>query len=216
MIDAAEYGREWAHDYDEGEDAAYALGQAHLIDSLAKGGPILEVAAGTGRVACRLKSPDVTATDASAAMLAVLSSKSSTVKTRIEVLPEVCGGPYEVIAILANSLWVMIEAEEQKRFFLNAAHALNSGGYLVVEHARVDVTKWDDAALTNRGIRTVIYSTQFQRAQLRFQKNGVTRHTVIRWTTDDEMRQWAHRAGLRQFSSKKTAAETYVDVWQKD
>lgn len=215
MSDSAQYGREWASDYDVDEDVEHALMTAQLIDSLAQGKPVLEVAAGTGRVACRLKSPNITATDASEEMLEVLRSKSSAIETRVEVLPKISGGPYGVVAILANSLWVLIKASDQYKFFHYAAKALKPGGYLVVETSKVDLSSWGEPKATPKGIRTVIYSTQFQRAQLKFSQDDKVRYVVIRWTTEDELSGWADRAGFNFVRSIPTSVGTDIFVLQR-
>src|SRR5690606_25006336 len=142
------YGEEWAHDYDELalDDPEPVSTVVDALARLAGGGPVLDVAAGTGRVALPLAAAgaDVTATDASAKMLARLREKdpAGRVRCRVEVLPEVSGSGYAVVAILANSLWVLGTAREQKEFLVNAAASLAPGGVVVVEMTMVDPTRW--------------------------------------------------------------------------
>lgn len=146
--DPAKYGDEWAHDYDQLDTTPPGVteGTVDTLARLARGGPVLDVAAGTGRVAVPLAHAGiaVTATDASPRMLEQLRKNDPVglVRTRIEVLPAVSGGPYAVISILANSIWVLRTAEEQQRFLANAAASLMPSGVVVVEMAIVDTTRW--------------------------------------------------------------------------
>lgn len=214
MIDPAEFGRQSARNYDRGEDVEHAVATARFIDSLAEGGAVLEVAAGTGRVACRLKTSDVTATDASDEMLSILREKSSTVKARVEILPNISGGPYSVIAILANSLWVMLTALEQRQFFNNAARTLITGGFLVVESAQVNTDSWDRPVNTPKGVREVSYDLASQRASMKFTQEDQERFVEIRWTTSDELDSWTSEAGLSLVSMNRTAKGTELRAYQ--
>lgn len=142
------YGDQWAHDYDLLAFVPPDVTRATVatLAELAAGGPVLEVAAGTGRVAVALAEAgvDVTATDASPKMLQRLREKdpAGLVRTRVEALPKVSGGPYAVIAVLVNSLWVLRTAEEQQRFLANAAARLTPTGVVVVEISIVDPRTW--------------------------------------------------------------------------
>jgi SAM-dependent methyltransferase len=139
QYDPAEYGREWAEDYDVweddgGEDAAAAV--ARLLE-LAAGRPVLEVGAGTGRVAIPQAHPGatVTATDISPEMIAVLRRKDpdGCVDARVEGMEAISGGPYGLIANLLSSLLMLREPDQQFAALRSAAAALEVGGLLVVE-----------------------------------------------------------------------------------
>ena len=138
------YGANWADDYDQllpipqtATDAA-----VELLARLAADGAVLEVAAGTGRVAIPLARHGlhVTAADASQQMLDRLAAKDDggRVHRRLEALPAVGGGPYRLVACLYSCITVLATQAEQVRFVRNAAAALEPGGHLVVETGLID------------------------------------------------------------------------------
>jgi SAM-dependent methyltransferase len=134
------FGQEWADDYDELEvtsPAETAL-MVDVVAGLAGPGPVLDAAAATGRLAVPLarRGLRVVATDASPAMLARLRAKDpdGLVETRVEVLPHIGGDEtFSLIAVLANSLWVLPDVERQEAFLRTAAGRLVPGGRLVVD-----------------------------------------------------------------------------------
>jgi len=204
------YGEEWAHDYDELalDDPEPVSTVVDALARLAGGGPVLDVAAGTGRVAIPLAAAgvDVTATDASAKMLARLREKdpAGRVRCRVEVLPEVSGSGYAVVAILANSLWVLGTAREQKEFLVNAAASLAPGGVVVVEMTMVDPTRWrEPRTFTVRGPvirRTTVFDEVTQRVRHRFHLPAPfrpsPRDVYLRYVTREELLSMAASAGL--------------------
>lgn len=204
------YGDEWAHDYDElGIEDPEPVGTVvATLTSLARGGAVLEVAAGTGRVAVPLAAAgvDVTATDASEKMLVRLREKDPArrVRCRVEVLPEVSGSGYSVVAILANSLWVLSTAREQKEFLVNAAASLAPDGVVVVEMAIVDTARWrEPRVLPWRGRvihRTTVFNEVTQQARHRFHLPAPIRPSprdvYLRYVTREELLSMAASASL--------------------
>ena len=139
------FGQEWADDYDELEttDPAETTVMVEAVASLAGPGPVLDVAAATGRLAIPLTRHGLplVATDASPAMLARLRAKdpAGLVRTRVEVLPDIGGNEaFSLIAIIANSLWVLPNAEQQAAFLRTAAKQLSPGGRLVVDQHEIN------------------------------------------------------------------------------
>ena len=139
------FGQEWADDYDELEttDPAETIVMVEAVASLAGPGPVLDVAAATGRLAIPLTRHGLrlVATDASPAMLARLRAKdpAGLVQTRVEVLPDIGGNEaFSLIAIIANSLWVLPNAEQQAAFLRTAAKRLTPGGRLVVDQHEIN------------------------------------------------------------------------------
>jgi SAM-dependent methyltransferase len=133
--DPTRYGREWAADYDRFEEPDPAA-VARLVE-LANGRPLLEVAAGTGRLAVPLAEAGVpvTASDISPEMLAVLRRKDvhGRVATRVESMAALVDGAFGVILNAANSIWMLTTAELQEQALRSAAAHLEPGGHLVVE-----------------------------------------------------------------------------------
>jgi SAM-dependent methyltransferase len=116
------------------------VASANAVASLAGPGPVLDVAAATGRLAVPLarRGLRLVATDASPAMLARLRAKdpAGLVQTRVEVLPDIGGTEaFSLIAVIANSLWVLPNAEQQAAFLRTAAERPTSGGRLVVDQS---------------------------------------------------------------------------------
>lgn len=138
------YGAHWSADYDELmpiPEAATAATVERLTE-LAAGGPVLEVAAGTGRLAIPLaeRGLPVTAADSSVEMLDRLAAKDANglVTRRVEALPEAGGGPFRLVACVYSCITVLSSQAEQLAFVRNAAAALESGGHLVIETLLVD------------------------------------------------------------------------------
>jgi SAM-dependent methyltransferase len=133
--DPTRYGREWAADYDRFEEPDPAA-VARLAE-LAGGRALLEVAAGTGRLALPLAEAGVpvTASDISPEMIAVLRSKDvrGLVTTRVESMTALADGEFGVIVNAANSIWMLTTAHLQEQALRSAAAHLEPGGHLVVE-----------------------------------------------------------------------------------
>ncbi len=118
---------------DPGDDLALYLALAERT-----GGPILELAAGTGRIVRPLVAAgyDVTAVDLDPAMLARLTdSRLPGVTT---VLADLTGwqpaGPIFKLAILGlNSLFLMAERHQQRAALATLAGALSPGGLAVID-----------------------------------------------------------------------------------
>jgi SAM-dependent methyltransferase len=133
--DPTRYGREWAADYDAFEEPDAAA--VDRLVRLAAGRPLLEVGAGTGRLALPLAEAGVpvTASDISPEMIEVLRSKDERrlVTTRVESMADLRDGVFGVIVNAANSLWMLTTAELQEQAVRSAADHLAPGGHLVVE-----------------------------------------------------------------------------------
>ena len=116
---------------DEGSAVAF-------LERLANGGPALELAIGTGRIAIPLAARGirVEGIDISAAMIDKLRSKPG--GDNISALVGDCAdvavrGRYRLIYIVFNSLFNLMAQERQARCFLNAAAHLEDNGVFVVE-----------------------------------------------------------------------------------
>ncbi len=152
VVDAAEladptiYGRQWAQDYDDidtpsPEQTAAAV---DFLAALAAGGSVLELAAGTGRVAVPLagRVGRVVASDVSPHMLAVLAGKdpAGAVEVRIEDMATRGVPEFDVVALLLNSLWAGATQAHQQETFHAAASRLHPGGRLVLEMVVPDLS----------------------------------------------------------------------------
>jgi len=111
-----------------------------LLDRLSAGGPVLELAIGTGRVGVPLRhrGARVTGIELSAPMVARLRDKISE-----EELPVVVGdmatttvpgaGDFALVLLVWNSISNLRTQAEQVQCFRNAAHHLRPGGRFVIE-----------------------------------------------------------------------------------
>lgn len=109
-----------------------------LLEELARGGPALELAVGTGRIALPLaaRGIPVDGVDLSPSMIAKLRAKPGG-----EHLPVTMGdfadvpveGTYRLIFIVFNSLFNLLTQDDQVRCFENVARHLTDDGVFVVE-----------------------------------------------------------------------------------
>ena len=206
--DPTRYGREWAADYDlyEGDDEATAAALA-VIPELAAGRPVLEVAAGTGRLAIPLAELglDVTATDISPEMIAVLRAKDtrSLVRTRVEGMESIRDPRrYGLVLNAWNSIWMLVTAEQQQAAVTAAAGRLLPGGLLAVEvnvlredrpEGEVPV-EWLPGAW---GTMRSSYDPASQRLEYSFgMPDGTRRDSVLRYLSVAELLEMGAAAGL--------------------
>ncbi|MGH8927531.1 MAG: class I SAM-dependent DNA methyltransferase [Acidimicrobiia bacterium] len=158
------YGAEWASDY----DAISPEPPEAMIDALAdlgQGGRVLELAIGTGRVALPLHSRgvDVSGIDISEQMVAKLRAKPGGEQIRVMVgdFAEVAvEGSFRLIYLVFNTLFALLDQEEQIRCFANVAERLQPGGRFVIEAFVPDLARFD------RGQRVQITSSQTDRLTL--------------------------------------------------
>ena len=131
------FGRRWADGYDAGgnPDPAPAV---DFLAGLAAGGPALELAIGTGRVALPLAARGVAVegVEASPEMVAKLRAKPGG-----DSLPVVLGdlaavavrGRFALVYLVFNTLFNVVDAERQAACFRNVARVLAPGGAFVIE-----------------------------------------------------------------------------------
>jgi SAM-dependent methyltransferase len=202
--DPTRYGREWAADYDRFEEADPAA-VARLV-RLAAGRPLLEVAAGTGRLALPLAEAGVpvTASDISPEMVEVLRGKDvrGLVTTRVESMAALQDGAFGVIVNAANSIWMLTTAQLQQEAIRSAAAHLEPGGHVVVEMGTIRPEplvgetrmEWAPGVLVTQWRS---YDPVTQRVTYRHtMPDGQQRVTELRWLTVPELLVLAAAAGL--------------------
>ena len=116
---------------DEGETVAF-------LEQLAGGGPVLELAIGTGRIAIPLAARGlaVDGIDFSPEMVARLRAKpgGATIPVTMGDFAEVgVPGPYPLIYLVYNTLFNLLTQDDQVRCFENVAIHLTDEGSFVVE-----------------------------------------------------------------------------------
>jgi SAM-dependent methyltransferase len=131
------YGARWAEQYDEWHAGLMDdAGAVAALAELAAGGPLLELAVGTGRLAVPLaeRGLEVVGVDVSEEMLAQLAKKSDGVATVVGDMTTVrLEREFAVVLVAFSSIFVLPTQEDQVRLFRNAAAHLRPGGRFVLE-----------------------------------------------------------------------------------
>ncbi len=144
---AASYGDAFADVYDrwytDVTDAAACIRCVADLVEAAGGGPVLELGAGTGRLALPLSARglSVTAVDASAAMLDELRAKPGAARlqivqgdmSRLDDAPLDDRVAFAVVLIAYNTLFNLPDDDAQRACLAGTAARLAPGGHLVVE-----------------------------------------------------------------------------------
>lgn len=143
MIDQQKlWDAEAAATYDTPGEGAFApevLDPAiRSLARLADGGPALELAIGTGRLAIPLSEAgvDVTGIELSTAMLARLREKADETEIPVvagDMTTAVAGEGFALVYLAFNTLANLLTQEDQVRCFRNAARHLTPGGCFAVE-----------------------------------------------------------------------------------
>ena len=109
-----------------------------FLEQLARGGPALELAIGTGRIALPLAARGirVDGIDFSSAMVAQLRAKSGGAEIAVTMgnfADVAVPGTYRLIYVVFNTLFNLLTQDEQVRCFENVAAHLTDDGSFVVE-----------------------------------------------------------------------------------
>ncbi|MEO3927029.1 class I SAM-dependent methyltransferase [Micromonosporaceae bacterium B7E4] len=224
LDDPGLFGRLWSAGYDNGSnpDPAPAV---DFLEGLADGGPVLELAIGTGRVALPLAARGlaVEGVEASEEMVARLRAKPGG-----EQLPVAIGdmadvpvsGPFTLVYLVYNTLFNLVRAQRQEECFRNVARVLAPGGAFVIEtyvpdpvdmeRTEQQVQVWDvtEDSATIRLHRFDRAAQTFVRQTIRFDSAGVhLKPFGMRYAWPEQIDQMAAQAGLR-------LADRYAD-WHR-
>lgn len=159
--DPTAYGEAWADVYDDWHRAPPEGSIEFLAHEAteAGGGPILELAAGTGRLALPLseRGLEVWALDASPKMLDRLRAKPGAANVRV-VEHDMADFTLErtdfsLVFVAATSLFTLLTQELQISCFARAAEHMRPGGRFVIECFVPDLSRFtDDANLSTREV----------------------------------------------------------------
>jgi SAM-dependent methyltransferase len=136
---ASRYGDAWHDVYDAWHPLdGGAVSTVRELQRLAGQGRVLELGIGTGRIAIPLarRGVRVEGVEASERMLALLRAKPGA-----EDIPVTVGnmrdvpvpGPFDVVFVVANTLFCLLTQDDQVRCFENVSRCLADGGHFVVE-----------------------------------------------------------------------------------
>jgi SAM-dependent methyltransferase len=218
---ASTYGERFAPVYDDWYGDAEVTTIVDALVDLAAGGPVLELGAGTGRLAIPLaqRGLDVDALDASEAMLDRLRAKPGADRVRRVIAADMAGvdsavdaAEYGLVFVATNTLFLLDSSDAQARCIAGAARALRPGGRLVVEAFVPDVELLTPPAADTVAVRSI----EPDRVVLFATKSDVDRQTIdsaiveltdgahgirvfparLRWSTSDELDTFAAAAGL--------------------
>ena len=214
------------HGYDE---SSYGDGMAEVYDewyasspdtpvcverlaSLAAGGPVLELGAGTGRLAIPLsdRGLEVHALDGSPDMLNRLGAKPGGDRVLLhagDMAGDLPTGPFSLVFIAVNTFFGVLGTDAQQSTMRNIAERLTRGGRFVVEAFVPDASHEGDRVevrdLTADRVVLSISRTDSaaQRAMGQFVefRDGQPvrlRPWAIQWATVDQLDAMAGRAGL--------------------
>jgi SAM-dependent methyltransferase len=219
------YGERIADVYDQlFGDVSDVPASVTFLGSLVQDRParILELAVGTGRLAIPLAGAghEVTGIDVSAAMIERLraadpeSSVTTVLGDMVDDLPD---GPFDLVFVAFNSLFMLADADRQRACFAAVARVLGPGGAFVVEafvpwdpprggsHVEVRSMTADRVVLTANLTDVATQTVTGQFVELIDGEPVHLRPYVLRWSQPGELDEWATAAGLH-------LAERYADV----
>ena len=155
--DLADYGERIADVYDDWVQAIDPTDAVDALAQLARGGPVLELGIGTGRIALPLaeRGLEVHGIDASEAMLARMREKpgGARIATTVGDLADVAAaGHYPLIFVAANTFFGVLSQDDQVRCFENVEANLLEDGVFVLEAFVPDPTRFDGGRLSVRGV----------------------------------------------------------------
>jgi SAM-dependent methyltransferase len=132
------FGEETAATYDRVDARDDTMATVDLLEELARGGPALELAVGTGRVALPLAARGirVDGIDLSPEMIARLRAKpgGDQIEVALGDFADVpVSGQYRLIFLVFNTLFNLLTQDDQVRCFENVAAHLTTDGLFVIE-----------------------------------------------------------------------------------
>ncbi len=176
------YGESIAGVYDQWY-SEYDPNAIQALTELAHGGNALELGIGTGRIALPLKDAGVNVhgIDASESMVARLRVKPGGAN-----IPVVMGnfadvrveGQYSLIYVVFNTIYSLLDQDEQVRCFENVASHLTSDGVFVIEAFVPDLKRFTGGQ-TMRPIRLGDHDAQLDLSLIETDKQIITSHHML-------------------------------------
>lgn len=126
-----------------------------VLKELSRGGPVLELGVGSGRVALPLAAAGVSVTgiESSQELLDVLRTRrhGRDLPVLFGNFRDLEGGPYHLIYALESVFWQLREQDDQVACFANVSQALAEDGIFLVETARVPFRGGTQVSLREAG-----------------------------------------------------------------
>jgi SAM-dependent methyltransferase len=214
LDDPGLFGRQWAATYD-GPGNPDPAPAAEFLAGLAAGGPVLELAIGTGRVALAVAGHGIAVDgiEGSPEMVALLHAKpgGAAIPVVIGDMADVAvTGPYPLVYLVFNTLFNLTGAGRQEDCFRNVARVLAPGGAFVVEAFVPDPADFDRdeqqiqvRSVTEDAVKVRLH--QYDRAAQTFVRQTLTftdgmvrlEPFGMRYQWPDQIDQLATAAGLR-------------------
>ncbi len=210
-----------------------------VLLALAKGGPCLEFAIGTGRVALPLAARGIAVDgiEYSADMITQLRQKPGGADLHVligDMASTRTGKTYDLVFLVFNTIMNLTTQSAQVACFKNAAHHLKSGGKFVVEVMLPDLRKYppgakavpSDVSKNHLGFDTYEMAEQKLVSHHFYISNtGVSRHESLpfRYVWPSELDLMAELAGMKFVSRHADWLSTpftddsykHVSVWEK-
>jgi len=147
LNDPGLFGRQWADGYD-GPGNPDPSAAAEFLAGLAGGGPALELAIGSGRVALPLaeRGVPVEGIEASPEMVELMRTKPGGDRIPVVIgdMADVAApGPYPLVYLVYNTLFNLTGEGRQEDCFRNVARVLAPGGAFVIEAYVPDPADFD-------------------------------------------------------------------------
>ncbi len=213
LDDPGLFGRLWADGYD-GDGGPDPVPAVDFLDARANGGPILELAIGTGRVALPLaaRGHTVAGVEASPEMVAHMRAKprGPEIEVAIGDMADVpVSGPYTLVYLVYNTLFNLVSAERQEACFRNVARVLAPGGAFVIETFVPDPADFDRdeqvqvRAVTEDSVTLRVHrynrpAQTFVRQSITLTDGGVQlKPFAMRYAWPEQIDEMAAQAGLR-------------------
>ena len=209
------FGAETAEDYDRLAVRGDEVATVEFLERLARGGPALELAIGTGRIARPLAARGITVDgiDLSPEMVARLRAKPGGDQLSVTMgdFAEVpVPGQYRLVYVVFNTLFNLLSQDEQVRCFENVAAHLTDDGVFVVEalspaffyrlrdDQHVDAEAIQVSEVTLDVLRHYPVTQRIEENHVRLSLNGIRFTPVVqRYSWPSELDLMARIAGLR-------------------